>query len=155
MSFTAGATVLGHWIFTWVFADGQLHLHCCPLPSSTPLVDTGADRYSRQKVLLPYQGQAPTCGLIRTGTVKKGSCPSYGRVSEWFKELVLKTSDTARYRGFESLLFRQIKDRGCEGYFSQPRSFFLRIFVLLIIKMIFSNIWLKLSYFVVTKWNVL
>ena len=26
----------------------------------------------------------------------------YGEVSEWFKELVLKTSDTARYRGFES-----------------------------------------------------
>lgn len=31
----------------------------------------------------------------------------YGRVSEWFKELVLKTSDTARYRGFESHPFRQ------------------------------------------------
>ena len=26
----------------------------------------------------------------------------YGEVSEWFKELVLKTSDSARNRGFES-----------------------------------------------------
>ena len=30
----------------------------------------------------------------------------YGEVSEWFKELVLKTSDIARYRGFESHLLR-------------------------------------------------
>ena len=30
-----------------------------------------------------------------------------GEVSEWFKELVLKTSDTARYRGFESHPLRQ------------------------------------------------
>ena len=32
---------------------------------------------------------------------------SQGEVSEGFKELVLKTSDTARYRGFESHLLRQ------------------------------------------------
>ena len=31
----------------------------------------------------------------------------YGEVSEWFMELVLKTSDLARDRGFESLLLRQ------------------------------------------------
>ena len=31
---------------------------------------------------------------------------SFGEVSEWFKELVLKTSDTERYRGFESHLLR-------------------------------------------------
>ena len=31
---------------------------------------------------------------------------TYGEVSEWFKELVLKTSDTERYRGFESHLLR-------------------------------------------------
>ena len=30
----------------------------------------------------------------------------YGEVSEWFKELVLKTSDTATYQGFESLPLR-------------------------------------------------
>lgn len=30
----------------------------------------------------------------------------HGEVSEWFKELVLKTSDTERYRGFESHLLR-------------------------------------------------
>ena len=28
--------------------------------------------------------------------------PNDGEVSEWFKELVLKTSDSARGRGFES-----------------------------------------------------
>ncbi len=31
-----------------------------------------------------------------------------GGVSEWFKELVLKTSDTATYQGFESLPLRHI-----------------------------------------------
>ena len=31
-----------------------------------------------------------------------------GQVSEWFKELVLKTSDTATYRGFESHPVRHI-----------------------------------------------
>ena len=30
-----------------------------------------------------------------------------GEVSEWFKELVLKTSDSARGRGFESHPLRQ------------------------------------------------
>ena len=30
----------------------------------------------------------------------------YGEVSEWFKELVLKTSDSERDRGFESHLLR-------------------------------------------------
>ena len=33
----------------------------------------------------------------------------YGEMSEWFKELVLKTSDAARHRGFESLSLRQIR----------------------------------------------
>ena len=33
---------------------------------------------------------------------------SYGGVSERFKELVLKTSDTATYQGFESLPLRQL-----------------------------------------------
>ena len=32
----------------------------------------------------------------------------HGEVSEWFKELVLKTSDPARDRGFESHSLRQI-----------------------------------------------
>ena len=31
----------------------------------------------------------------------------HGEVSEWFKELVLKTSDPARDRGFESHPLRQ------------------------------------------------
>ena len=31
----------------------------------------------------------------------------YGEVSEWFKELVLKTSDSERGRGFESHPLRQ------------------------------------------------
>ena len=30
-------------------------------------------------------------------------------MSEWFMELVLKTSDAARHRGFESLSLRQIQ----------------------------------------------
>ena len=33
---------------------------------------------------------------------------TFGEVSEWFKELVLKTSDSARGRGFESHLLRCI-----------------------------------------------
>ncbi len=32
----------------------------------------------------------------------------YGEVSEWFKELVLKTSDPARDRGFESHPLRHL-----------------------------------------------
>ena len=32
----------------------------------------------------------------------------HGEVSEWFKELVLKTSDSERGRGFESHPLRQI-----------------------------------------------
>ena len=32
----------------------------------------------------------------------------FGEVSEWFKELVLKTSDSERGRGFESHLLRSI-----------------------------------------------
>ena len=32
----------------------------------------------------------------------------HGEVSEWFKELVLKTSDSARGRGFESHPLRHI-----------------------------------------------
>ena len=32
-----------------------------------------------------------------------------GEMAEWFMALVLKTSDTARYRGFESLSLRQIE----------------------------------------------
>ena len=32
---------------------------------------------------------------------------NFGQVSEWFKEPVLKTGDTATYRGFESHPVRQ------------------------------------------------
>ena len=43
-------------------------------------------------------------------TIKK-TCYTYiatnGEVSEWFKELVLKTSDSVRGRGFESHPLRQ------------------------------------------------
>lgn len=31
----------------------------------------------------------------------------YGEMPEWFKEPVLKTGDTSRYRGFESHSLRQ------------------------------------------------
>ena len=33
---------------------------------------------------------------------------NFGQVSEWFKEPVLKTGDTATYRGFESHPVRHI-----------------------------------------------
>ena len=36
----------------------------------------------------------------------------YGEVSEWFKELVLKTSDSERDRGFESHPFRHLEEWG-------------------------------------------
>ena len=39
---------------------------------------------------------------------ERNKMKTYGEVSEWFKELVLKTSDTERYRGFESHLLRII-----------------------------------------------
>ena len=40
----------------------------------------------------------------------------YGEMSEWFKELVLKTSDPARDQGFESLSLRQfINSCYCES----------------------------------------
>ena len=35
----------------------------------------------------------------------------HGEMAEWFKALVLKTSDVARHRGFESLSLRHIKLR--------------------------------------------
>ena len=35
----------------------------------------------------------------------------YGEMSEWFKELVLKTSDPARDQGFESLSLRQLNNK--------------------------------------------
>ena len=35
----------------------------------------------------------------------------YGEMSEWFKELVLKTSDPARDQGFESLSLRQLNTK--------------------------------------------
>ena len=40
---------------------------------------------------------------------KKRSRTHDGEVSEWFKELVLKTSDSERDRGFESHPLRQKK----------------------------------------------
>ena len=39
----------------------------------------------------------------------------YGELSEWFKELVLKTSDTATYRGFESHTLRQKSSYSIRG----------------------------------------
>ena len=43
-------------------------------------------------------------------------------MSEWFMELVLKTSDAARHRGFESLSLRQrLNQIGLEKYPSGSR----------------------------------
>ena len=38
---------------------------------------------------------------------------NFGQVSEWFKEPVLKTGDTATYRGFESHPVRHIFSIRC------------------------------------------
>ena len=35
-----------------------------------------------------------------------------GEMAEWFKALVLKTSDAERHRGFESLSLRQLNSHG-------------------------------------------
>ena len=45
-----------------------------------------------------------------TIAVKNGMMNAHGELSEWFKELVLKTSDSARNLGFESLTLRQKED---------------------------------------------
>ena len=42
-----------------------------------------------------------------TSNVKSDMMGIHGELSEWFKELVLKTSDPARDLGFESLTLRQ------------------------------------------------
>ena len=39
---------------------------------------------------------------------------TFGEVSEWFKELVLKTSDSERDRGFESHLLRFMNPDSCQ-----------------------------------------
>ena len=45
--------------------------------------------------------------------ISRSSRTHDGEVSEWFKELVLKTSDSERGRGFESHLLRfQTLDKG-------------------------------------------
>ena len=46
--------------------------------------------------------------ITKVSLLKKSKLNQYGEVSEWFKELVLKTSDSARGRGFESHLLRCI-----------------------------------------------
>lgn len=45
--------------------------------------------------------------LFKVSLFKKSKLNLYGEVSEWFKELVLKTSDSERGRGFESHSLRQ------------------------------------------------
>ena len=46
--------------------------------------------------------------ITKVSLLKKSKLNQYGEVSEWFKELVLKTSDSARGRGFESHSLRQL-----------------------------------------------
>ena len=45
--------------------------------------------------------------ITKVSLLKKSKLNQYGEVSEWFKELVLKTSDSVRGRGFESHPLRQ------------------------------------------------
>lgn len=46
--------------------------------------------------------------ITKVSLLKKSKLNQYGEVSEWFKELVLKTSDSERGRGFESHSLRHI-----------------------------------------------
>ena len=46
--------------------------------------------------------------ITKVSLLKKSKLNQYGEVSEWFKELVLKTSDSERGRGFESHSLRQL-----------------------------------------------
>lgn len=50
----------------------------------------------------------------------------HGEVSEWFKELVLKTSDPARDQGFESLPLRHFIFHYTEDYSSGEEAPLLR-----------------------------
>ena len=63
------------------------------------------------------------CSLRKKGVDKRGLktynrfAGSHGEMAEWFMALVLKTSDTERYRGFESLSLRHnsISHRSCRS----------------------------------------
>ena len=46
--------------------------------------------------------------MTKVSLLKKSKLNQYGEVSEWFKELVLNTSDSERGRGFESHSLRQL-----------------------------------------------
>ena len=46
--------------------------------------------------------------MIKVSLLEKKATQIHGEVSEWFKELVLKTSDSERGRGFESHSLRQL-----------------------------------------------
>ena len=61
--------------------------------------NTGNFIFQRQKNMVDNWGRLwynQFCWLVQ------------GEMAEWFKALVLKTSDVARHRGFESLSLRQI-----------------------------------------------
>jgi hypothetical protein len=49
--------------------------------------------------------------------VRWSRAAQFGEVSEWFKELVLKTSDSERDRGFESHLLRWNAEQSVGFYF--------------------------------------
>ena len=57
------------------------------------------------RILVPQ----PNRHIYATNRIDSAGCAvKHGGVSEWFKELVLKTSDLARDQEFESLPLRQM-----------------------------------------------
>ena len=58
--------------------------------------------FSRQGSLISQNPPALAVGSMSIACTILG----YGEMSEWFKDLVLKTSDAVRHRGFESYSLR-------------------------------------------------
>ena len=84
-----------------------------PVSRSLYAVDTV---YIRIELLTPISGKkvldSSTPNMVGYRTRLTGD--NRGEVSEWFKELVLKTSDSARGRGFESHLLRSLTEQNIE-----------------------------------------
>ena len=75
----------------------------------TPLLrKTRNSKKKNKKLQKSVDKQNTTKYNNKVSLLKKSKLNQYGEVSEWFKELVLKTSDSERGRGFESHSLRQL-----------------------------------------------
>ena len=61
----------------------------------------------QHKNLLTFRPQLGILSKSQVAAMGMDQSPTRGEMFEWFMELVLKTSDAARHRGFESLSLRQ------------------------------------------------